>query len=73
MEQGKPFLFRAAKDKGIKLDGLRPLIIDLNESASADDCRIHDERDFYKAHILVRMFDDPTIQDHMLRPFGLLY
>ena len=73
MEQGKPLLFGAAKDKGIKLDGLRPVIVDLNAGASADDCWIHDERDFYKAQILVRMFDDPTVQGHMPRPFGIFF
>ncbi|KIC96492.1 2-oxoacid:ferredoxin oxidoreductase subunit beta [Flavihumibacter solisilvae] len=73
LEQGKPLLFGAAKDKGIKLDGLRPVIADLNAGASADDCWIHDERDFYKAQILVRMFDDPTVQGHMPRPFGIFY
>lgn len=73
LEQGKPLLFGAAKDKGIKLDGLRPVIADLNAGASADDCWIHDERDFYKAQILVRMFDDPSVQGHMPRPFGIFY
>ena len=73
LEQGKPLLFGAAKDKGIKLDGLRPVIVDLNAGASADDCWIHDERDFYKAQILVRMFDDPTVQGHMPRPFGIFF
>jgi hypothetical protein len=35
---------------------------------SADDLWVHDERDFYKAQILVRIFDD-----HLPRPFGVLY
>ncbi|ULQ55424.1 2-oxoacid:ferredoxin oxidoreductase subunit beta [Flavihumibacter rivuli] len=73
LEQGKPLLFGANKDKGIKLDGLKPVIVDLNAGASADDCWIHDERDFYKAQLLVRMFDDPRVEGHMPRPFGVFF
>jgi 2-oxoglutarate ferredoxin oxidoreductase subunit beta len=73
LEQGKPFLFGAAKDKGIKLDGFTPKIVDLNEGYSADDCWIHDENDIYKAQILVRIFDDPKIEGHLPRPFGVFY
>lgn len=73
LEQGKPLLYGANKDKGIRLDGLRPVLVDLNDGFSADDCWIHDERDFYKAQILVRLFDDPRIEGHMPRPFGVFY
>ena len=31
------------------------------------------EKDFYKAQILVRMFDDPRIEGHLPRPFGVFY
>jgi len=73
LEQGKPLLFGVNKEKGIKLDGFRPVVVDLNEGISADDCWIHDEKDFYKAQILVRMFDDPGIEGHLPRPFGVFY
>lgn len=73
LEQGKPLLFGAQKNKGIKLDGFRPIIVDLENGASADDLWIHDERDFYKAQILVRMYDDPRIEGHLPRPFGVFY
>ncbi|MFM1962517.1 MAG: hypothetical protein RLZZ172_1362 [Bacteroidota bacterium] len=73
LEQGKPLLFGVNKEKGIKLDGFRPVVVDLNEGNSADDCWIHDEKDFYKAQILVRMFDDPAIEGHLPRPFGVFY
>jgi 2-oxoglutarate ferredoxin oxidoreductase subunit beta len=71
LEQGKPLLFGANKDKGIKLDGFKPVVVDLNEGNSADDCWIHNESDFYKAQILVRMFDDPRVEGHLPRPFGV--
>ena len=73
LEQGKPLLFGANKEKGIKLDGFKPVVVDLSNGANADDCWIHDEKDFYKAQILVRMFDDPRIEGHLPRPFGVFY
>jgi 2-oxoglutarate ferredoxin oxidoreductase subunit beta len=73
LEQGKPLLFGVNKEKGIKLNGFRPVVVDLNEGASAADCWVHDEKDFYKAQILVRMFDDPGIEGHLPRPFGVFY
>jgi 2-oxoglutarate ferredoxin oxidoreductase subunit beta len=72
LEQGTPLVFDGGK-KGIRLDGFRPVVIDLGSGLSADDCWVHDERDFYKAQILVRMFDDPTIEGHLPRPFGVFY
>jgi 2-oxoglutarate/2-oxoacid ferredoxin oxidoreductase subunit beta len=73
LEQGKPFIFGAANDKGIKLDGFTPKVVNLNEGYSADDLWIHDENDIYKAQILVRIFDDPKIEGHLPRPFGVFY
>src|SRR5207344_245061 len=49
LEQGKPLLFGVQKDKGIKLDGFKPVVVDLANGASADDLWVHDESDFYKA------------------------
>jgi 2-oxoglutarate ferredoxin oxidoreductase subunit beta len=73
LEHGKPLIFGANKDKGIKLDGFKPVVVDLNNGASTSDLWIHDDRDFYKAQILVRMFDDPRIEGHLPRPFGVFY
>jgi 2-oxoglutarate ferredoxin oxidoreductase subunit beta len=73
LEQGKPLLFGANRDKGIKLDGFRPVVVNLNDGHSADDLWIHDEADIYKAQILVRIFDDPKLQNHLPRPFGVFY
>ena len=73
LEQGKPLVFGANKEKGIKLDGFRPVVVDLTDGLTADDCWIHDEKDFYKAQILVRMFDDPHVDGHLPRPFGVFY
>ena len=73
LEQGKPLVFGAAADKGIKLDGFKPVVVNLNEGHSADDLWIHDEQDIYKAQILTRIFDDPKIEGHLPRPFGVFY
>jgi 2-oxoglutarate/2-oxoacid ferredoxin oxidoreductase subunit beta len=73
LEQGKPLVFGNSKEKGIKLDGFRPVVVDLTAGFSADDCWVHDEKDFYKAQILVRMFDDPHKDGHLPRPFGVFY
>jgi 2-oxoglutarate ferredoxin oxidoreductase subunit beta len=73
MDQGRPLIFGASQNKGIKLDGFKPVVVDLNDGYSADDLWVHDEKDFYKAQILVRMFDDPRIEGHLPRPFGVFY
>jgi 2-oxoglutarate/2-oxoacid ferredoxin oxidoreductase subunit beta len=73
LEQGQPLLFGAEKEKGIRIDGLKPVVVNLADGYSADDMWIHDEKDFYKAQILTRMFDDPRIEGHFPRPFGVFY
>ncbi len=74
LEHGLPLIFGANKNKGIKLDGFKPIVVELNEGdSSASDLWVHDERDFYKAQILTRMFDDPNLQGHLPRPFGVFY
>jgi len=73
LEQGKPLIFGAQQQKGIRLDGFKPVVVELGEAYGPDDCWIHDEKDFYKAQILVRMFDDPSLQGHLPRPFGVFF
>lgn len=72
MEEGQPLLFGENNNKGIKLDGLKPVIVDM-EKASADELWIHDPKDKTKATILARFFDDPKIEGHFPRPFGVFY
>ncbi|RTL57319.1 MAG: 2-oxoacid:ferredoxin oxidoreductase subunit beta [Sphingobacteriales bacterium] len=73
LENGKPLIFGANKNKGIKLDGFTPVVVDLENGGSADELWVHDERDFYKAQILVRLFDNPKSEGHLPRPFGVFY
>jgi 2-oxoglutarate ferredoxin oxidoreductase subunit beta len=49
MEHGQPLVFGDNSDKGIKLDGFTPVVVDLSSGASKDDLWIHDEKDRVKA------------------------
>ncbi len=73
LEQGQPLIYGANKDKGIRLNGHKPELVDLTAGFSAADLWIHDENDFYKAQILTRFFDDPSVPGHAPRPFGVFY
>ncbi|HEX4877495.1 MAG TPA: 2-oxoacid:ferredoxin oxidoreductase subunit beta [Chitinophagaceae bacterium] len=73
LEHGKPLIFGANNEKGIKLDGFKPVVVELNNGHSADDLWVHDEKDIYKAQILTRIFDDPHKEGHLPRPFGVFY
>jgi 2-oxoglutarate ferredoxin oxidoreductase subunit beta len=72
LEHGKPLIFGENSDKGIKLDGFHPQVVDL-KNVSPDELWIHDETDRVKAGILVRFFDNPTKEGHLPRPFGVFY
>jgi 2-oxoglutarate/2-oxoacid ferredoxin oxidoreductase subunit beta len=73
LENGQPLIFGTNKDKGIKLDGFTPIVVNLNDGHNAGDLWVHDESDIYKAQILSRMFDDPRKENHLPRPFGVFY
>ncbi|HOZ84423.1 MAG TPA: 2-oxoacid:ferredoxin oxidoreductase subunit beta [Niabella sp.] len=73
LEQGKPLVFGAENNKGLRLDGFKPEVVTIGEGYSLDDLWVHDEQDIYKAQILTRIFDDPQIAGHLPRPFGVFY
>jgi len=74
VEQGKPLTFGANGEKGIRFDGMRPEVVEIGSKYSADDMWIHDEKDFYKAQILTRLFDNPSEVGAVFpRPFGIFY
>lgn len=73
LEHGQPLIFGAERNKGIRLNGYKPEIVTIGEDCTAEDLWIHDEHDFYKAQILVRLFDDPSMVQHFPRPFGVFY
>ena len=49
MEQGKPLIFGANQNKGIKLDGFKPVVVELGDGVSAEDLWIHDEKRLCKS------------------------
>ncbi|HET7115861.1 MAG TPA: 2-oxoacid:ferredoxin oxidoreductase subunit beta [Hanamia sp.] len=73
LSHGEPLVFGATRNKGIKLNGLKPEVVELNGNVSENDLWIHDEKDFYKAQILTRFFEDPKSDHHLPRPFGVFY
>ncbi|TVR29389.1 MAG: 2-oxoacid:ferredoxin oxidoreductase subunit beta [Balneolaceae bacterium] len=76
LEQGRPLVFGAESEKGVRLDGLKPEVVDLTDGTfSKEDLWIHDEEDKTKAYMLSRFFDQPVKGDdsHLPRPFGVLY
>ncbi|MEX0928595.1 MAG: 2-oxoacid:ferredoxin oxidoreductase subunit beta [Balneolales bacterium] len=75
LEQGEPLIFGADKDKGVRLDGLKPEVVELNGKYSEEDLWVHDETDSTKAHLLSRFFEHPARGSGLLfpRPFGVLY
>lgn len=75
VEHGQPLVFGENKDKGIKLDGFKPVVVDLNDpNVSMDDLWIHDQYDKMKATLLTRIFEDNKGDNTELpRPFGIFY
>ena len=60
LEHGKPMVFGKNNDKGIRLDGLTPQVVDIsNGQYSINDLWVHDELDknSFRAHMLSR-FDE---------------
>lgn len=72
MENGKTLVFGENGEKGIKLDGFKPVVVNIADH-SANDLWIHDETDLVKATILSRFYDDPSVDGHFPRPFGVFY
>lgn len=64
LEQGEPLLFGKNFEKGIKLDGFNPVVVDLNDGVhSVNDLLVHNEDDVspVRAFIYSHMTDDPDM------------
>lgn len=56
LEHGKPMIFGKNRDKGIRLNGFQPEVVDLGSGVSQDDLMFHDEKaDSTWVHILAKM------------------
>ncbi|MCX6178115.1 MAG: 2-oxoacid:ferredoxin oxidoreductase subunit beta [Chlorobiales bacterium] len=70
LEQDKPLVFGKEKNKGIILDGFKPVVVDLDkEGLSTSDLWVHNESDINKASILAHFAD----AEFLPRPFGVFY
>lgn len=70
LEHDKPLIFGANKDKGIKLDGTKPVIVNINEKGnSINDVLVHDEFDEspLRSSLLAHLENYPG----MPTPFGV--
>ena len=52
LETGQPMIFGKEKDKGVRLDGNKPVIVDIGDKWSIDDVLVHDESDYVIASLL---------------------
>ena len=76
LEHGQPLVFGKNNDMGVRLDGLQPKVVSLDDGTiNKDDLWIHDETDKTKSYLLSRFFDDHSAADEyrLPRPFGVLY
>ena len=74
LEHGKPMIFGNTENKGIRLDGLTPVIVDLQtDGVSVNDLWVHDEHNKTMAHLIAGFFDSTYNGVHFPRPFGVIY
>ena len=69
LENGQPMLFGNEMNKGVRLDGNKPVIVDIGDKWSVDDVLVHDESDYVIASILSNMSYQTDFPD----PIGVLY
>ena len=69
LENGQPMLFGNEMNKGVRLDGNKPVIVDIGDKWSVDDVLVHDENDYVIASILSNMSYQTDFPD----PIGVLY
>ena len=72
INEGEPLIFGEDRNKGIRLNGMKPEVVSLDEY-SMEDLWIHDSSDRMKATILSRMFDNNVLEGGLPRPFGVFY
>jgi 2-oxoglutarate ferredoxin oxidoreductase subunit beta len=74
LRDGQPLVFGEKENKGIRLEGLKPVIVDLeSDQYSTSDLWIHNEKDKTKAYIVSQFFNTEFDGVSFPRPFGVLY
>ena len=69
LENNSPMVFGAEKNKGIRLEGNTPKVIEIGDKWSIDDVLVHDESDYVIASLLSNMTYNLDFPD----PVGVLY
>jgi len=69
LENGQPMIFGKENNKGVRLDGNKPVIVDIGDKWSVEDILVHDESDYVIASLLSNM----TYQTDFPDPIGVLY
>jgi 2-oxoglutarate ferredoxin oxidoreductase subunit beta len=69
LEHGKPLIFGKNRDRGIRLNGLTPEVVDLNTSGiKEDDLLFHDER----GDVMHALFMARLLRPHFPEPIGVI-
>ncbi len=55
LEHGKPMVFGKNKERGIRLNGLKPEVVSIGNGVGTSDLLVHDEHDQTLAYLLSRM------------------
>ena len=69
LKDGEPMVFGAESDKGIRLDGNIPTVVELGDEWSKDDLLVHNKKDYMIASMLSNMTSKPDTPE----PIGVLY
>ena len=69
LENNSPMVFGSEKNKGIRLEGNTPKVIEIGDKWSIDDVLVHDESDYVIASLLSNM----TYNEDFPDPIGVLY
>jgi 2-oxoglutarate ferredoxin oxidoreductase subunit beta len=70
LEHGKPLVYGKQMDKGIKLEGFKPVIVSLNDGThSVNDLIVHDEKSKELANIIAQFSE----HEDFPAPVGILY
>lgn len=69
LENGQPMVFGKEKNRGIRLDGNTPMIVEIGDKWNLDDVLVHNESDYVIASLLANL----TYQSDFPDPIGVLY
>ena len=69
LKDGEPMIFGADKNKGIRLEGNVPTVVEIGKKWSIDDLLVHDKKDYMIASMLSNMTSKPDTPE----PIGVLY